>query len=143
MRRLETGGLRVTQARSPLGAPSSLCLETPRDDLSPTQASLSVPGPHRLTQRTGCALLASCPYVSRSTVYMNLRTLGWARRKRGRGRSLRGQADGWPLALLTAPRPAHGPAEKARSECRLLALPCEPQGTGCREWGSGLEERDH
>lgn len=102
----------MTQARSPLGAPSSLCLETPRDDLSPTQASLSVPGPHRLTQRTGCALLASCPYVSRSTVYMNLRTLGG----HGGNRAGAGPCVGRLMAgrSLCSPLPARHTAQQRR-----------------------------
>ena len=52
--------------------------------LSPAQASLSVPGPHRITQRTGCALLSAFPYVSPSAVYMNLRTwVGTAEKGQG------------------------------------------------------------
>ena len=69
--------------------------------LSPTQASLSVPGPHRKAQRTGCALLSAFPYVSHSTVSVNLRTMG------GHGRN--GTGAGPRVGRLLAGHLLHSP----------------------------------
>lgn len=69
--------------------------------LSPNQASLSVPGPHRKAQRTGCALLSAFPYVSHSTVSVNLRTMG------GHGRN--GTGAGPRVGRLMAGHSPHSP----------------------------------
>ena len=74
----------------PLEHPVASAWKPPGNEaLSPTQASLSVPDPHRIAQRTGCALLSAFPYVSRSAVCLNLRTLG------GHSRNGQGQVPAW------------------------------------------------
>ena len=131
-------------------------METPGDGaLSPTRASLlcvvdvspqppSWPkGPARLC----CHLFHVSPALPHTRT--NLRTIQprWARQKRA-ARTIAGApgagAGGCPpprkdrlmaggSLCSPPPRPGQGPAEEAQGAGWLLALPREPEGTGCAE----------